>query len=381
MLPTLIQASVLNRDIDVAGGGNLGQLTSQIRDVTSGTFENYGGHWIVRDTTNAIDVGVRLGQDARDLTHRVGEQWRPEHRDMEPSATALIRGRCMFLDRNRQPKPIGQIPYMRRHVFGLGAITQFEEHGKHELIANHELLDVDDLETVASQFGEQGAGDPRAILATEGHQHRRHVRILVISMRSVAALRGDRRRYAHGVSGPIWTLPNGLSVARLLGVPLFLWLVLSAQADVWAFAVLVVAGITDWLDGFLARRLDQRSALGAILDPLADRLYIAATLIGLALRAFIPWWLVGVLVLREVMLLAIWPAIRRQGVIALPVSLVGKAGTFALLWGFPFLLLSAQPDPLGFIAAALGWSFALWGTWLYWWAGLAYVRTALRGLG
>jgi cardiolipin synthase len=179
----------------------------------------------------------------------------------------------------------------------------------------------------------------------------------------------------------IWTIPNALSLLRLLGVPLFLWLVLAVQEDVWAFALLVVAGITDWLDGYLARKLNQTSPLGAILDPLVDRLYIAATIIGLALREFIPWWLVGTLVLREMMLLFLLPVLRRQGRIALPVTLVGKAGTFALLWGFPALLLSTQPNPVGVATLTLGWAFALWGVFLYWWAGIVYVRTALRGLG
>jgi cardiolipin synthase len=183
------------------------------------------------------------------------------------------------------------------------------------------------------------------------------------------------------VATRIWTIPNALSVLRIVGVPIFLWLIVVAEQDLWAFGVLVLAGISDWLDGFLARKLRQTSPIGAILDPLADRLYIAATLIGLALRAFIPWWLVAVLVLRELMLLGLVPRLRRSGRIALPVTLVGKAGTFALLWGFPFLLLSEQPGLVGPLAFILGWAFALWGTYLYWWAGIVYVRTATRTLG
>ena len=101
----------------------------------------------------------------------------------------------------------------------------------------------------------------------------------------------------------ILTVPNVLSFARLLGVPVFLWLILVPEADGWAFCLLAVAGASDWVDGYLARRLDQRSELGVILDPLADRLYIAATLLGLALRELIPWWLVGILVARELFLL------------------------------------------------------------------------------
>src|ERR1700746_444460 len=89
----------------------------------------------------------------------------------------------------------------------------------------------------------------------------------------------------------ILTVPNAISVARLAGVPVFLWLVLGPKADWWAVGLLVVAGISDWLDGKLARAWNQQSQLGQVLDPAADRLYIAATLIALAVRAIIPWWL------------------------------------------------------------------------------------------
>lgn len=180
------------------------------------------------------------------------------------------------------------------------------------------------------------------------------------------------------MNGRIATIPNGVSLLRLLGVPLFLWLLLAQQADFAAFVVLVVGGASDWLDGYLARRLQQFSPLGEILDPLIDRLYIAATLIGLALREFIPWWLVALLVARDLVLVALLPVLRRRGRVALPVTYVGKTGTFALLWGFPLLLLGGFPFPVGTAIVAIGWAFALWGTFLYWWAGVRYVQTALR---
>jgi cardiolipin synthase len=181
------------------------------------------------------------------------------------------------------------------------------------------------------------------------------------------------------VSDRILTIPNALSFARLLGVPVFLWLVLVPEADGWAFVVLAVAGASDWVDGFLARALNQRSNLGILLDPLADRLYIAATLVGLALRGIIPWWLVLLLAARELMLLSLLPMLRRSGRLALPVTYVGKAATFCLLWGFPLLLLGGSPSWAGTFATACGWAFALWGTALYWWAGIRYVQQA-RGI-
>ena len=178
------------------------------------------------------------------------------------------------------------------------------------------------------------------------------------------------------VSDRIWTIPNVLSFLRLLGVPLFLWLVLVPQEDVWAFVVLVLAGVSDWVDGYLARALNQRSNLGILLDPLADRLYIAATLIGLAIRGIIPWWLVILLAARDLMLLLLLPLLRRSGRLALPVTYIGKAATFCLLWGFPLLLLGGGESGLANVATACGWAFALWGTVLYWWAGIRYVQQA-----
>jgi CDP-diacylglycerol--glycerol-3-phosphate 3-phosphatidyltransferase len=111
----------------------------------------------------------------------------------------------------------------------------------------------------------------------------------------------------------VWTLPNALSVLRLLGVPLFLWLLLGPQADGWALVVLMVAGITDWADGKLAKWLNQYSRLGALLDPAADRLYIVATLIALALREIVPVWLVALLVGRELVLGIALLVLRRYG--------------------------------------------------------------------
>ena len=171
----------------------------------------------------------------------------------------------------------------------------------------------------------------------------------------------------------LFTVPNLLSVLRLLGVPLFLWLLLGPHADVAALVVLTLSGISDWADGVLARRLNQASRLGELLDPLADRLYILATLIGLTLRNIIPWWLAGLIVLRDVILLATVPALRRRGYWSLPVHYLGKAGTFALLYAFPFLLLASHEGTAADIARPIAWAFTIWGVALYWWAGVLYL--------
>jgi cardiolipin synthase len=185
-------------------------------------------------------------------------------------------------------------------------------------------------------------------------------------------------------SDRILTVPNALSFLRLLGVPLFLWLVLVPQADGWAFLVLALSGVTDWLDGVIARATGQITRLGQLLDPLADRLYTVATLTGLALRAIIPWWLVVVILARDVVLAVVLGLLKRRGITGLPVHYIGKAATFCLMSGLPLLLLSGGATGTGVspveLAGYVGWAFTIWGTALYWWAGIVYLVQARRVL-
>jgi cardiolipin synthase len=169
------------------------------------------------------------------------------------------------------------------------------------------------------------------------------------------------------------TVPNALSVVRLLGVPLFLWLMLGPHADIAALIVLAVSGFTDWADGVVARKLNQASTLGALLDPAADRLYILATLVGLTLRHIIPWWLAAVIVGRDLLLSLTLPVLRRHGYGPPPVHYLGKAATFNLLYAFPLLLLAAHGGTVAAIARPIAWAFTIWGTALYLWAGALYL--------
>ncbi len=170
----------------------------------------------------------------------------------------------------------------------------------------------------------------------------------------------------------VLTVPNILSIIRLAGVPLFLWLVLGPEADGWALGVLMFSGVTDYLDGYLARKLNQMSKVGEILDPVADRLYILAVVFGLAWRDIIPWWLALVLPARDLFLWGLVPFLRTRGYSALPVHFLGKAATASLLYAFPLLLLGDGESLLATLADVFGWAFAIWGTGLYWWAGLLY---------
>ena len=179
----------------------------------------------------------------------------------------------------------------------------------------------------------------------------------------------------------IVTIPNAISVARLLGVPVFLWLVLgprSTAGDWWAVALLIAAGLSDWLDGKIARALNQQSRLGQVLDPAADRLYIAATVIALAIREIIPWWLVGLLAAREVMMAVVLLILRRHGYGTLQVSFAGKTATLALLYAFPLLFLGSHTASYSEACRIAGWAFAIWGSALYWLAAVLYAEQARR---
>ncbi|MEV0764292.1 CDP-alcohol phosphatidyltransferase family protein [Nocardia sp. NPDC050435] len=175
----------------------------------------------------------------------------------------------------------------------------------------------------------------------------------------------------------IVTVPNVLSVIRLAGVPLLLWLLLVRHADGWAFALLVASGVTDFLDGKLARLLDQSSRLGALLDPLVDRLYLVATLLAFPIRGLIPWWLVGVLIARELILALTLTAYKRRELDPPEVIYLGKAATFALMSALPWVLAGEMDWPLAGFGHAFGWAFLVWGAAVYVWTGILYTAKAL----
>jgi cardiolipin synthase (CMP-forming) len=176
----------------------------------------------------------------------------------------------------------------------------------------------------------------------------------------------------------VWTLPNVLSFLRLAGVPLMVWLILGPHSDGLAVLVLAAGGFTDWLDGYIARRWHQTSRVGQMLDPVADRLYIMAVVVCLAVRELVPWWLVVGLVARDVLITLLVPVLRTRGFSSLPVHFLGKAATFNLLYAFPLILLGAPDGTDWALARVLGWAFALWGVSLYWWAGILYLVQTLQ---
>ncbi|HEY4268065.1 MAG TPA: CDP-alcohol phosphatidyltransferase family protein [Galbitalea sp.] len=182
----------------------------------------------------------------------------------------------------------------------------------------------------------------------------------------------------HGeVSSRILTVPNLLSFIRLALVPVFLVLIIL-DADFAALMVLVISSVTDYFDGVIARRFGQITRLGQLLDPAADRLFILAALIGLSVREVIPWWLVVVIVGRDVMLAVLGIVLANHGFGPLPVHHLGKIGTFSLLYALPILMLGAAFHEISWITNPIGWAFGLWGAFVYWWAGVIYIRETAR---
>ncbi len=180
---------------------------------------------------------------------------------------------------------------------------------------------------------------------------------------------------AASVTGPsdrVVTIPNALSVLRLLGVPLFLWLLLGPEADVLALVVLMLAGASDYFDGKIARALGQTSKLGVLLDPAADRLYILATLVAFVLRDVIPWWLAAIIVGRDLVLAPGVALLRRHRYAPLNVSYLGKSATFCLLYAFPLLLIGAHDWSVSDVCRPIAWAFVIWGTTFYVWSGALY---------
>ena len=188
---------------------------------------------------------------------------------------------------------------------------------------------------------------------------------------------GDTAVQFSDTDSRVFTIPNLISFGRLLGVPIFLYLFLVARADIAAIVVLAIGGTSDWIDGYVARRLRQVSRLGELLDPLADRLYILATLVAFTVREVVPWQFTAALLARELLLGLSLLVLRRYGYGPPPVHYLGKTATFILLAAFPVLLLASTVPTVATAAGAIGWGLAWWGLVLYWVAGVLYVIQAV----
>lgn len=178
----------------------------------------------------------------------------------------------------------------------------------------------------------------------------------------------------------VLTVPNALSVLRLVLIGVFVYLLLVPHAYGWATAVLMISGASDWADGKIARLLDQYSRLGELLDPAVDRLYMVVVPVAMAIAGMIPWWVIAVLLVRDGLLAATLPLLRSRGLTALPVTYVGKAATFALMSGFPLILLGQFDELWSRVVGAVGWGFLIWGIYMYLWSFVLYVVQVVKVL-
>jgi cardiolipin synthase (CMP-forming) len=183
------------------------------------------------------------------------------------------------------------------------------------------------------------------------------------------------------VSDRVLTVPNLLSLARIAALPI-IYLDLVAGRLIRALVLLGVFAATDWLDGYLARRFDQVSKLGKVLDPTSDRILFVVVGIGFVVADLLPLWALLVLLARDLLVLVIGGVLLLRGAPVPDVTKLGKAATFGLMWAFPVLLLAAivgdgptDPEP---ILHTLAWLTLGICTVLYYLAALDYARTLLR---
>lgn len=187
------------------------------------------------------------------------------------------------------------------------------------------------------------------------------------------------QRAANGLDRVV-TWPNAVTVARLACLPLFLWLLFGLGNRVGAATLLAVLGATDWVDGYLARRLDQTSNLGKILDPVADRLLFLVAATGIVMDGSAPVWFAVIVLVREALVGGTTVALAALGARRMDVSWAGKAGTFGLMFAFPLFLASHTELSWASVAGILAWVAAIPALGLSLYAAVMYVPTARRAL-
>ena len=178
------------------------------------------------------------------------------------------------------------------------------------------------------------------------------------------------------VSSKIFTLANVVSVVRLMAIPVFLVLVVQDRL-ITAFVLLVAAVLTDFVDGMIARSMNQITKLGQFLDPFADRLFIAATVIALAIQDVVPWWFVVAVMLRDALLGIGGLVMTRYVHGTLPVKWWGKVSTFGMLFVLPLFLLGTVVPTIGAVTNPIAWVLAIVSVSLYWIVGFSYLFDAI----
>jgi cardiolipin synthase len=177
----------------------------------------------------------------------------------------------------------------------------------------------------------------------------------------------------------VLTIPNVMSLLRLASVPVFVALFVSGSEEA-AVVIIAIGSSSDFFDGYIARRTHSVTELGKLLDPLADRVLIVALAIALVATDILPFWLAAAVVIRDVLVLSLWPVIDRRSLQRIRVNFIGKSATAALLFGLGMLAWSATTFPFQRSFDETGIVFVWMGAALYWVAGLIYGREALKNL-
>jgi cardiolipin synthase len=183
-----------------------------------------------------------------------------------------------------------------------------------------------------------------------------------------------------GFARQVLTLPNVITVARLACLPVFLWLLFGKEDRAAAAALLALLGITDWVDGYLARRLGQVSELGKILDPVADRLLFLVGAGGILIDGSVPAWFAVIVLVRETLVGGATLVLAALGARRIDVTWFGKAGTFGLMIAFPLFLASHSDLSWADTAGVLAWIAGIPGLALSLYAAVLYVPIARRAL-
>ena len=181
------------------------------------------------------------------------------------------------------------------------------------------------------------------------------------------------------------TWPNLVTVVRLAFLPVFVWLAFSTDHRAWAAWLLAALGATDWVDGYLARRFNQVSNVGKIIDPVADRLLVGTSVISVAMLGAVPWWFALATFSREILVSVLTVALAALGAARIDVLWWGKVSTFALMAAYPLFLLCSNPNDAPLVdwqssLLVLTWVIGAFGLGVAWVVLAGYVKPALAAL-
>jgi cardiolipin synthase (CMP-forming) len=182
------------------------------------------------------------------------------------------------------------------------------------------------------------------------------------------------------VSRAILTLPNAISALRIALIPVFVWLILREGSEAAGIALFAAVSATDWIDGAIARRTGQVTELGAVLDPVADRLAIASGLVALVVAGSFPLWAAVLILVRDAIVLGTGVYALAGKRVRIEVRFVGKIATFGLMVAVPSIGWGREGLPLGDAATAVGWVCFAVAIVEYYWAAVLYAGDLRRAL-